>query len=316
MKKVATRNILCLTGIIFFLVSNYAFPVTIPEISATINQDRIPLGETAVLTVAVNWDGEASEFLFSKPPQPPECRGLEITGTSQRGITYRTEGGETHQSIEFIFMLRGENEGAGKIGTVNLSYHRQKEETEHSLSSKPIKITVTTGGGGVFSSFRSALIYIGIGLAAVIVIGVYIYFTIRRYKNKSNEVISDYVENLEDDSLKELDHVRKYKVRGEIEEYLEKIWDILARYLEKKYTITISPDTWNEVLGGKRASGISEESELELSRILKTLEESRFGSYQADSQELDDLLKRVYGFIESQKVQANTMEPSKRGVME
>ncbi len=303
-----TKNILWLGGIIFFLVSNYAFPVTIPQISATINRDRIPLGETAVLTVAVNWDGEASEFLFSKPPQPPECRGLEITGTSQRGITYRTEGGETHQSIEYIFSLRGKNEGGGKIGTVSLSYHRQKEETEHSLSSKPIEVTVTTGGGGIFSSFRSALIYIGIGLAAVIVIGVYIYFTIRRYKNKSNEVISDYVENLEDDSLKELDHVRKYKVRGEIEEYLEKIWDILARYLEKKYTITISPDTWNEVLGGKRASGISEESELELSRILKTLEESRFGSYQADSQELDDLLKRVYGFIESQKVQANNTE--------
>jgi BatD DUF11 like domain len=301
MKKVAIRNILCLTGIIFFLVSNYAFPVTSPEISATLNRDRIPLGETAVLTVAVNWEGEASEFLFSKPPQPPACRGLAVTGTSQRGITYRAANGTTHQSIEFIFSLRGENAGAGKIGTVSLSYHRQKEETKLSLSSKPMEVTVTAGGEGIFSSFRSALIYIGIGLAAVIIIAFYIIFTIRRYKKKSNEVISDYVENLEDDSLKELDHVRKYKVRGEIDEYLEKIWDILARYLEKKYTITISPDTWNEVLGGKRASGISEESELELSRILKSLEESRFGSYQADSQELDDLLKRVYSFIESQK---------------
>jgi len=301
MKNFTIRNILFLTGIFIFLISRPAFPVTIPEISATLDRDRISLGETAVLSVAVNWDGEASEFLFSKPPQPPECRGVEVTGTSQRGITYRTGGGETHQSIEFLFTLRGTNEGVGRIGTVRLYYHRQKEEAEHSLSSKPIEVTVTTGGGGVFSSFRSALIYIGIGLAAVIVIGVYIYFTIRRYKKKSNEVISDYVENLEDDSCMELDHVRKYKVRGEIDEYLEKIWEILARYLEQKYTITISPDTRNEVLGGKRASGISEESELELSRILKTLEESRFGSYQADSQELDDLLKRVYSFIESQK---------------
>jgi len=303
-------------AIIFLLFLNSAFPATIPEISATLNRDRIPIGETTILTVAVNWDGEASEFLFSKPPQPPECRGLEVTGSSQRGITYLTADDEIHQAIEYIFTLRGADEGVGKIGTVNLSYHRQDQETEHSLSSKPIEVTVAPGAPGIFSSSSSAPIYIGVGLAAVIVIALYIKYTIRRYKNKSNEVIADYVQNLEDDSCRELDHVRKYKVRGDIDEYLEKIWDILARFLEKKYTITISPDTWNEVIGGRRASGISEESERELSRILKTLEESRFGSYQADSQELDDLLKRVYSFIESQKVQTNTTEPGERGVSE
>jgi hypothetical protein len=299
MKNFAIKNILFLTGILFFLVLKTAFPVTIPEISANLSQDRIPLGETAVLTISITWVGEASEFIFSKP-QPPECRGLEVIGTSQRGITYRTDG-DNNQAMEYLFTLRGEEVGDGQIGKVSLSYHRQDDETEHSLSSKFLEVPVTSGGEGIFSSFSSALIYIGIGLAAIIAVAFYIKLTIRRYKKKSNEVIADYVKYLEDDSCKELDHVRKYKLRGDVDKYLEKIWDILADYLEKKYTITISPETWNEVLGGKRSSGLSEEAEMELSRILKTLEESRFGSSQADNQELDDLLKRVYSFIESQK---------------
>jgi len=304
-KKLITIQ-LCLTGIIFLLISNPAFPITIPDISANISQDRIPRGETALLTVSVAWVGEASEFTFTKPG-PPECRRLKVIGTAQRSITYRTDG-NIHQVIEYLFTLRGEEEGDGHIGPVSLTYHRPDEDAEHSLSSKSLNISVTSGGDGIFSSFSSALIYIGIGLAVVIALWLYIKFTIRRYKKKSNEVIADYVKYLEDDSCRELDHVRKYKVRGEIDKYLEKIWNILADYLEKKFTITISPDTWNEVLGGRRSSGISEESEKELSRILKTLEENRFGSSQADNQELDDILKRVYGFIESQKVQANTME--------
>ena len=299
MKKGTIKNILFLTGIFFLLISNPAFPITIPEISANLSQDRIPIGETALLTVSVTWVGEASEFIFTKP-QPPECRGLEVIGTYQRGITYRTDG-DNNQAVEYLFTLRGEEEGDGRIGPVSLSYHYPDEETVHSLSSKSLEISVTSGGDGIFSSFSSVLIYIGIGLAAVIAIWLYIKLTIRRYKNKSNKVIADYVQNLEADSCKELDHVRKYKLRGEIDKYLEKIWDILAYYLEKKYTITISPETWDEVLGGRRSSGISEESEKELSRILKTLEANRFGSSQADNQELDDLLKRVYFFIESQK---------------
>ena len=314
MKNFTIKNILFLAGIFFFLISSPAFPVTIPEISANLNRDRITLGETAVLTVSITWIGEASEFIFSKP-QPPECRGLEVIGTSQRGITYQADG-DKNQAMEYLFTLRGVDEGGGRIGQVSLSYHRPDEETEHSLLSKSLEITVTSGGGGLFSSFSSALISIGIGLAVVIVVAFYIRITIRRYKKKSNEVIADYVKYLEADSCKELDHVRKYKIKGDIDKYLEKTWDILADYLEKKYTITISPETWDEVLGGRRSSGLSEESEMELSRILKTLEENRFGSSQADNQELDDILKRVYGFIESQKVQANTTEQRKRGVVE
>lgn len=285
----------CLAGSICFLFAATSFPVTIPEITAALSQDPISPGETTLLTVSAVWTGEDDGFIFQKP-SPPKCRGLKVVGTSQRGIAFRTDG-DLHRVMEYIFTLKGEKEGEGSIGPVSLTYHRKDEDAEFSLSSKAMKIMVISGG----ESFSSILLYIGIGLAVVVVVAFYISLTIRRYKKKSNEVIADYVKNLEADSLKELDHARKYKIRGEIDKYLEKIWDILSYYLEKKYTITISQETWKEVLGGERSSALPEGSEMELSRILKTLEESRFGSSQSDNQELNELLKRVYSFIESQR---------------
>lgn len=299
MRKNLIINKLWLVGIIFFLVLNPAFSVTIPEISAALSRDRIPIGETALLTVAASWTGEDSKFIFLKP-QPPECRGLEVIGTYQRSIAVRTNG-DLHSTMEYLFTLRGEKEGNARIGKISLSYSRPDEETEHSLTSRPIKAVVTSGEVGLFSSGGSVFVIIGIGIILIIIIALYSRRAIQRYRKKSNEVIADYVKNLEADSLKELDHVRKYKIRGEIGKYLEKIWDILADFLEKKYTITISPETWNKVIGGTQSSDLSEEAERELSGILKTLEESRFGSYQPDNQELDTLLRRVYSFIESQK---------------
>ncbi len=114
MKRVTIKYIICLTGIIFLLISNPAFPITIPDISANLSQDRIPIGETALLTVSVTWVGEASEFIFTKP-QPPECRGLEVIGTYQRGITYRTDG-DNNQAVEYLFTLRGKKKVTDESG--------------------------------------------------------------------------------------------------------------------------------------------------------------------------------------------------------
>lgn len=283
----------------FFLAIRPAGALTIPRISADLNNDRVAIGETVLLAVTVTWIGPASAFLFL-PPQPPECRGLTVTGTAQRSIVYRTDG-DPHQVRDYLFSLRGDVEGSGRVGQVRLLYRRGGEEEEHSLTTEPLEVPVAPGGKGIFSSFGAALRTIGIGLVVIVVMALYIRWTIRRYQKKSNEVIADYVKNLETESLKELDHVRKYKVQGDIEKYLEKIWTVLADYLEKKYTITISPESSRELLGGARASALPGEAGEELARILKELEECRFGSSRLESRELDTILKRVYAFIESQK---------------
>ncbi len=287
-------------GLFFFPGLPGAFALPIPQISTGISPVRVVLGEEALFTVTAAWTGPPSEFTFSTPVSP-ECRGVTVTGTTQRSIVYRKDG-EEHQVREFLFSLKGESAGPGRIGPVRLLYRRRDENEDHPLTTEPMEIEIASGAPGPVS-LKSLLFIMG-ALALVLVITVYVRWTIRRYKKQSNEVIADYVKNLETESLQELDGVRKFKIRGDIEGYLERIWKILADYLEKKYTITISPDTWNEVLGGARSPELSGESGAELARILKMLEESRFGSRQAESRELDDILKRVYTFIESQKVEA------------
>jgi len=290
-----------LAGLLFFVIIGPAAARTIPRITATLDKDRVAVGDTILLTISAAWAGEASEFVFL-PPQPPEFRGLEMTGSAQKSVVYRTDG-KLHQVWEYLFTLKGEDKGTARVGVVRILYHRHGEEEVHSLTTEPLEVTIFSGGVAFFSSIGSALLTIGVVMVAVIIIVVYVRWTIRRYKNKSNEVIADYVKNLEAESLKELDHLRKLKVQGNIDGYLEGIWKILADYLEKKYTITISPESFREVLEGERASALSEEAAAELARILKVLEESRFGSYRAENRGPDDILKRVYSFIESQQSQ-------------
>ncbi|MFH1039249.1 MAG: hypothetical protein V1789_11345 [PVC group bacterium] len=282
---------------LLFLSPTRAAALTIPRVSAVLDRDRVAVGENAVLTVSAAWIGAPSEFTFSTP-DPPECRELTVAGSAQRSMVYRTDG-EQHQVREFLFTLKGSLEGPGRVGAVRFLYRRRGEEQDHPLVTAPLDIPVVSGGPELLSP--ATLLLIPGGLAAVLLIMVYVRWTIRRYKKQSNAVIADYVKNREAESLRKLDGVRKLKAEGDIDGYLERIWEVLADYLEKKYAVTLSPDARDAVPGGPGAPGLSGEAGAELARILKLLEESRFGSARAENRELDGILKRVYGFIESQK---------------
>ena len=133
----------------FFLAIKPAVALTIPRVSAKLINDRVAIGETVLLTVTVTWIGPASAFLFL-PPQPPECRGLTVTGTAQRCMVYRTDG-DLHQVREYLFTLVGDVEGSGRVGPVRLLYRRGGEEEEHSLTTEPLEVPVAPGGEGFFT---------------------------------------------------------------------------------------------------------------------------------------------------------------------
>ena len=106
----------------------------IPEVSARLEPEEVVWGETATLTVSAAWTGEATDLAFTRP-DPPTVRGLTVTGSSQRGITYR-EGSVLRRVREFIFTLRGEEEGPGRVGAVALTYRRPGGD-EHTVTTEP-----------------------------------------------------------------------------------------------------------------------------------------------------------------------------------
>ncbi len=288
-----------LSGVVFstaaallFLPSLLAGGEPLPRISVRLEPEEVILGRSAVLTVSAAWAGEASDLVFSRPA-PPAVRGVAVTGTSQRGIAYR-EGDTLRQVREFTFTLRGEEEGPGRVGPVNLAYRRPGGE-EGAVATEPIPVPVIpprTAPGSAALPFPAVA---GLALAGAGAIGLYIRWMVRRYQKKSNELIADYVENLENETLRELEGVRKHRVEGEPDKYCDGVRSVLLNYLERKSALSSPPE------GGEAPASppIPPEVETELARNLRQLEELRFGAVRDQMGDVDEIYRRVEILLKS-----------------
>ncbi len=262
--------------------------VPVPRLSAGLEPPEVVLGRTAVLRISVSWEGEAGDLAVSRP-EPPSCRGLKVVGSSQRSVAYRDEG-KPKQVREFLFTLRGEEEGRGRVGPVRLAYRRPPEGGEYTLATEPLEVPVVSRRSSSGLPFPAGL---GAALAAGALIAVYIRWMVRRYQKKSNEIISDYVENLESRALQELEGARRHRLEGEAEEYCRRMRAVLLDYLEKKAARA----------GGETAGATStvpeREEETELARILGRLDEYWFGGAGDDMLRLDEIHRRIAGLLQS-----------------
>ncbi len=264
----------------------------IPRVSVRLEPEEVVRGGTAVLTVSAAWEGEASELVFSRPA-PPSCRGLAIAGSSQRGIAYR-EGDALRQVREFIFTLRGEEEGTGRVGPVTLVYRRPGGE-ESTLSTEPLTVSVVSQPAGRGPSSLPFPVVIALTLAAAVLIALYIHWMVRRYQKKSNELIADYVENLENEARRELEGLRKHRLEGEPEKYCAGLRTVLLHYRERK-TAAANPPEGGE---GAGSPAIPPEAEVELARMIDRLEELRFGGPRDRMEELDGIYRQAEILLKS-----------------
>ncbi len=274
---------------LLFLSSPSLRAEPIPEVSVRLEPEEVVLGETATLTVSAAWTGEASDLAFTRP-DPPTVRGLAVTGSHQRGITYR-EGSDLRRVREFIFTLRGEEEGPGRVGAVTLTYQRP-DGSEHTVATEVIPVPVVSRGSARGNFPIPATV--ALALAAAILIAVYIRWMVRRYKKKSNELIADYVENLESQARRDLEGTRRHRLEGETGKYCDGLRTVLLHYREQKTAASQPP------AGGGQAEspGIPPEDEAELDRIIDRLEELRFSGSQKRLEELDRLYRRATLLLE------------------
>ncbi len=258
----------------------------IPEVSARLEPEEVIREETAVLTVWAAWTGQATDLVFSRPA-PPILRGLALIGSSQRGVAYR-EGDTLRQVREFIFTLRGEAEGPGRVGPVTLTYRRPAGE-ESSVATKPIPVFIISPQAAESSSGLPFPAVAGLALTAAVVIGLYLHWMIRRYQNKSNELIDNYVENIESETLRELEGARKHRVEGEPEKYCSGVRSVLLRYLKRKSALS-SPPPGREALASVE---IPPEVKTELAESFRQLDELRFGGVRDQIGEVDEIYRRI-----------------------
>jgi hypothetical protein len=266
----------------------------IPRVSARLEPEEVIRGETATLTVWATWTGQASDLVFSRP-SPPILRGLAVIGSSQRGVAYR-EGTILRQVREFLFTLRGEAEGPGRVGPVTLTYRRPEGE-ESSAATEPISVSIISPEVAESSSGLPFPAVAGLALVAAVAIGLYLHWMVRRYQNKSNELIDNYVKNLESETLRELEGVRKHRVEGEPEKYCAGVRSVLLRYLERKSALS-SPPQGREALA---SAEIPPEVKTELAESFRQLDELRFGGVRDQIGEVDEIYRRVEIILKSLK---------------
>lgn len=134
---------------------------------------------------------------------------------------------------------------------------------------------------------------LGLALAAAALIAAYVRWMVRRYQKKSNEIISDYVQNLESRTLQELESARRHRLEGEAGEYCRGMRKALLDYLEKRAALD----------GGATAGAESPEpqgeEEAELTQILRRLDEHWFGGTGDDMLRLDEIHRRIAGLLRS-----------------
>ncbi len=263
---------------LFFLLVLPVRGGEIPRPAVRLEPEEVAFGEEAVLTVSVSWEGDPSGLVFSRPA-PPSCRGLEVTGSTQRSVAYR-DGDALRQVREFIFTLRGIEEGPGRVGPVRLTYRRPPEDEEFSLATNPLEVSVVPSRPGSALRLPAAVLLV---LAAAVLAAFYILYWVRRYQKKSNELIADYVENLEAEALRELEGARRHRLEGETGKYCEKVRTVLTGYLEKKAA----------VVGRETAE------QSELAGLLPRLDELRFGGTREARGELDEIYRRAAAALQS-----------------
>jgi len=263
----------------------------VPRAAVGLQPPEVVLGESAVLTISVSWKGEASELLFSRP-EPPFCRGLSVTGSRQRSVAYR-DGEDLRQVREFIFTLRAEEAGEGRVGPVRLTYRRPPAEEEDTLTTEPLEVPVVSCRSGTGLPLPAV---IGLVLAAAVLAALYVRWMVRRYQKKSNEIISDYVENLESRARKELETARRHRLEGELEEYCRGMREVLQNYLERKTALTAA------AAGGPAESNPPEPGGgeiAELARILNRLDEYWFSGSGDDMHRLDEICRKISVLLKS-----------------
>ncbi len=271
---------------LFFLLILPARGGEIPRLSLRLEPEEVAFGGKAVLTVSVSWEGDPSGLIFARP-DPPSCRGLEVTSSTQRSIAYR-DGDTLRQIREFIFTLRGEVEGTGRVGPVRLSYRRPPGEEEFSLATNPLEVMIVSSRPGSALPLPGAVI---LALGAAVLAAFYILYWVGRYQKKSNEMIADYVENLEAEALRELEGARKHRLEGETDKYREKLRTVLAGYLEKKNAVSRREN------GGETMA----EDMSELAGLLRRLDELRFGGHREEKEELDEIYRRAEAVLRSRE---------------
>jgi hypothetical protein len=296
---------LSLSAILFFLLSLSADCQTDSiqakiELKSWVDRSEVPFNQKLTFTVQASWEGEQDRFSLT-PVTPPECESFEILGSSSLNET-KTEEGKTKSLKTFKFNLKPIQTGAGRIGSVQLSYIDNLTQDSSSLSTQPINVQITPPVEKKGPKYRNILI------AVILLVLIYVIYSARRKakrieitKEKETENLSPEEESLEEGTLKKLDVISEEVQKGRLENFSSDVYKLLTGYLEAKYQIVTSGKTTNDIISSLSNLDMSSEKFDLLKNILSTCDLVKFAGEKMEKEKCEKITNQVREFLEQNR---------------
>lgn len=270
------------------------------ELKSSVDRSEVPFNQRLTFTVEAGWEGEQGRFSIT-PVAPPECEKLEILGTSSLNET-KIQEGVTRSLKIFKFTLRPTETGAGRIGSIELSYIDHVTQDSSSLATHPISVQVTAPVKEKGPKYQGVLlIVIGLVLAYVLYSA-----TIKRRRvkmaaeEKPKEPASEE-KSLEDGMLRKLDEIQKRIQKGELETFSSDAYRLLTDYLEAKYQIVTAGKTTDDIVSSLSTLDLSSESIAVVRKILSTCDLMKFAKDSLEREKCEQITASVRRYLEQNR---------------
>ncbi len=267
------------------------------ELKSFVDRSEVPFNRELTFTVEASWEGEQNRFSIT-PLVPPQCENLEIMGSSSVNQT-RMEMGKTISVKTFRFNLKPIQIGAGRIGSVQLSYLDNATQDSSSLSTQAVEVQIIAPVLNRGPKYKIIL------LIVVAVILAYVIYTAKKRGNRieldpQQESVKNTLEeeSPEQKGLGQLKSISGQVEKGELGSFSSSVYRLLAGYLEERYQIVTAGKTTNDIIHALAHVDISPERIALLKEILSACDLAKFAAERMEKSGCERMLRKAKEFLE------------------
>jgi hypothetical protein len=298
--------------IIYFVNSaNNSIAQVFVTASATLDTNRIRIGEQIKLELKINYDKNRINKKIVWPSVNDTIRKEidVISKTNPKEIPSKEKSSATFvQTLQltsfdsgfwvippFKFKVEGDSNAIAETEALLIEVQTVPTDTAEA-SIKDIKPIMEEKW-----DWRAylPLLYWGIGILAILTLAVYIGYRYAKSRKKKPEIKVIPGEPPHVTALRELNAVKETKIwkEGKFKEYYTSITEILRRYLEGRFGVAAMELTTEEIIQVMRSLVIDEESKRKMKQLLELSDYVKFAKATPIEIENDLTLQNAYDFV-------------------
>ena len=264
------------------------------NISASVDQTKIPLNRMLKLKVTLAWIGEPGTFTVLNF-NDPVLSNLEVTGTS---TSNRTEAQKKSTRVirEYEYSLKPEGLGMAYVESISVKVLNNLTETEETLQTRRIPVEIVDPVAEK-NKERNWLLFLIIFLTAA-VITFLILISIRKKKNSKGSQLSEIQEPLEKKYLDELRNNWNLDNLN-LREDFSALSRLLRRFLTEKFRIRAMEATTDELVEELKSTAMQENQIQSVSDILSRTDEIKFSGIIGKQEEFSSFYTLIEGMLET-----------------